>query len=175
MKKYIKSSPSYDLRPMYDSRQSFYSKARVDDDKDSTKLYSYNTLICTIDKRNDTITFTDAYNYSQTTRRHLREFLRQNGVSINLKDIVPGESYDIADGVLASTKIYSATEEDIDEFADGIDNLNDDFDYIVDGLEKLNRDSATGRNDALVIIESLSNALQSAISSIADKVVNTEE
>lgn len=95
MKKYIKASPSYDLRPEYDTRKSFYNKARVDDDRDSTKLYSYNTLICTIDKRNNTIEFTDAYNFSQTTRRHLREFLLQNGIDIAIKDIIPGEVYSI--------------------------------------------------------------------------------
>lgn len=95
MKKYIKASPSYDLRPEYDSRQSFYGKARVEDNGNEVTLYSYNTPICMIDRTRGVITFTEYYSYSQTTRRHLREFLYQNGIDINLKDIVPGEEYSI--------------------------------------------------------------------------------
>lgn len=71
--------------------------------------------------------------------------------------------------------IKSATEDTDDRLPSAIDDLNDDFDYIISGLEKLGRDGATGTNDALVIAESLSNALQSAISNIADKVGVEEE
>lgn len=95
MKRYIKASPSYDLRTQYDNRQSFYGKARVDDNGDTVTLYSYNTPICTIDRTSHTITFTEYYNYSQTTRRHLKEFLLQNGIDINTREIVPGEEYPI--------------------------------------------------------------------------------
>ena len=73
-------------------------------------------------------------------------------------------------------KYIKSAAEDMDErLPEAIDGLSEDFDYIVSGLEKLGRDGATGTNDALVIAESLSNALQGAIGSIADKVGMEEE
>lgn len=67
----------YDLSTRYDSRASFYGKARVqhDDDGESLHLWSYTTLVATI-------TGDKAYvfgTYSQTTLRHIKEFLLQNG------------------------------------------------------------------------------------------------
>ena len=73
----IKESPSYDMRPQYDSRQSFYGKARVDDDGGELTLYSYNTPVAKIS--GGKVQLLPKWDLSQTTLRHVKEFLRQNG------------------------------------------------------------------------------------------------
>ena len=75
--KSIKESPSYDMRPQYDSRQSFYGKARVDDDGGELTLYSYNTPVAKIS--GGKVQLLPKWDLSQTTLRHVKEFLRQNG------------------------------------------------------------------------------------------------
>lgn len=61
------------LEPEYDRAQSFYKKARVEED--GNKLYSYDTLVAEIKDGKPII-----YNaQSQTTRRHIRDFLLQKG------------------------------------------------------------------------------------------------
>lgn len=83
----------YELMCEYDTRQSFYGKAIVKEEKHKGKhgktrqlcLYSYGTLVATA-------TFFDIDNkksaayvyygrYSQTTTRHQKEFFKQNGLS----------------------------------------------------------------------------------------------
>jgi hypothetical protein len=74
----------YDLQCKYDSRQSFYGKARVqenkcDDDDPSHKelfLWSYSTHVATISCDGKAIVYGT---YSQTTLRHIKEFLLQYG------------------------------------------------------------------------------------------------
>ena len=67
------------LEPEYDSAQSFYKKARVEDD--GNKLYSYDTLVAEIKDGKPII-----YNaQSMTTRRHIRDFLLQKG--FDYKDV----------------------------------------------------------------------------------------
>ena len=75
--KKITEAPIYDLSPVYDSRQSFYSKARVDtgDKDDQNKLYSYNTLVAEIKDGKPVVYGT----YSATTLRHIKDWLKQNG------------------------------------------------------------------------------------------------
>ena len=81
---------SYDLSCRYDSRQSFYGKARVEiistPDVYTEKLYSYGTFVASaethyylgqVEKR---IYKYNGY-YSQTTTRHQKEFFRQQGLS----------------------------------------------------------------------------------------------
>lgn len=81
-----------DLECRYDSRNSFYGQALVEDyytllnnDEDDTiynrnvkviKLWSYDTLVCVMDKRKS-ILYVD-YPNSMTTNRHIIEFLNQN-------------------------------------------------------------------------------------------------
>ena len=70
-KRKAKLNESPVLEPRYDSRKSFYGKAKVEDDK----LYSYNTLVAEIKDGKPVV-----YGlYSQTTARHIKEWLRQNG------------------------------------------------------------------------------------------------
>ena len=67
------------LQPEYDSRASFYNKAETDDDK----LYSYGTLVAEIIDGKPVLY--DDWDYSQTTIRHVREFLRQHGFNAESK------------------------------------------------------------------------------------------
>ena len=65
------------LEPFYDTRQSFYGKAKVLHDEDgSITLLSYNTKVCRI--KGDTVELLPTWDYSLTTKRHVVEFLRQN-------------------------------------------------------------------------------------------------
>ena len=73
----------YDLSCRYDSRASFYGKAKVVEDKDVLKLYSYDTLVATIEKTKNGFECHYLGKYSQTTTRHQKEFFRQVGLSEN--------------------------------------------------------------------------------------------
>lgn len=76
----------YTLNPNYDSRKSFYNKAIVECLNSIQTLYSYSTKVAEIE--NGKITLYSAWDCSQTTLRHVKEFLRQNNVCINsVKDI----------------------------------------------------------------------------------------
>ena len=66
---------NYYLDCRYDSRASFYSKARVKCFDDETQiLSSYNTAVAVIKSGKAYINGT----YSHTTTRHIKEFLKQN-------------------------------------------------------------------------------------------------
>lgn len=77
----------YELEPMYDSRASFYGKARVrtTDDKEKfvKELISYSTVVASyiIDKHVNVEIYKYEGKYSQTTTRHQKEFFRQLGLS----------------------------------------------------------------------------------------------
>lgn len=76
-KKALVEKPVYGLEPRYDARKSFYGKAQVDtgDKGDKNKLYSYNTLVAEIKDGKPVVYGT----YSQTTLRHIKDWLKQNG------------------------------------------------------------------------------------------------
>ena len=75
-----------DLTCQYDSRQSFYGKAKVLTTRNTyemtQELYSYDTLVASIVWNFSKGTRTYIYNgkYSQTTTRHQKEFFKQNGL-----------------------------------------------------------------------------------------------
>ena len=73
----LNEAPYYALEPRYDARQSFYGKAHVDtgDNDDKNRLYSYDTLVAEIKDGNPVVYGT----YSQTTLRHIKDWLKQNG------------------------------------------------------------------------------------------------
>lgn len=71
----------YELSCRYDSRASFYGKAKVVEDKDILKLYSYDTLVATVEKTKEGFVCHYLGKYSQTTTRHQKEFFRQVGLS----------------------------------------------------------------------------------------------
>lgn len=64
------------LEPYYDARQSFYNKAFVNDEDDT--LYSYGTKVMEIRDGKPVITCRQDQ-ISQTTLRHIKEFLKQHG------------------------------------------------------------------------------------------------
>lgn len=76
----------YDLDCRYDSRKSFYGKARVEETKDDIgvvmRLYSYGTLVASYIEYNDigSKVFDWLGTWSQTTTRHQREFFKQLGL-----------------------------------------------------------------------------------------------
>lgn len=69
----------YELLPVYDGKKSFYNKAIIEEESGIKKLYSYNTLVCTLS--NNDIILNDAVDqsllFSNTTLRHIKEFLKQ--------------------------------------------------------------------------------------------------
>ena len=64
-----------ELIPRHDSRKSFYKKARVKQEDNKLILISYNTEVCIIENEKAHIKGF----YSNTTLRHIKEFLKQNG------------------------------------------------------------------------------------------------
>lgn len=80
--KSLEESPQYELSPEYDNRKSFYRKAIVNTDSGKDKLYSYNTLVAEMTDKGPVV-----YGiYSQTTLRHIKEWLRQHGFEATSKD-----------------------------------------------------------------------------------------
>lgn len=80
----------YNLSCRYDSRQSFYGKAKVEEkrtgDYYKAELYSYGTLVASVEyfyDNGDVVRTIYKYmgKYSQTTTRHQKEFFKQNGLS----------------------------------------------------------------------------------------------
>lgn len=63
------------IEPRYDSRKSFYGKARVRDENGRKVLTSYSTDVAYIENGKPTVKGM----YSATTSRHIKEFLKQNG------------------------------------------------------------------------------------------------
>lgn len=73
----------YELMPIYDNAKSFYGKARVEEGDTAKNLYSYSVLVAQIDElRNKANIFCT---HSQTTLRHIKEFLKQNGFKAETK------------------------------------------------------------------------------------------
>ena len=68
----------YFLESIYNSQKSFYNKAYVISNNKFISLYSYNTFIIAIDRESKELIYSHYWDYSQTTLRHLKEFLKQN-------------------------------------------------------------------------------------------------
>lgn len=92
-------SKCFDLRAIYDARQTFYGKAVVIvEDNGSMFLRSYGTVVAEIQNKGDGIQKAIVYgDYSQTTLRHIKEFLKQNGFFADnkkqiLTDYAPNEN-----------------------------------------------------------------------------------
>lgn len=75
----------YDLECRFDSRQSFYGKAKVEvttnKNVEDYKLYSYGTLVARLTKIGGINTYYYFGKYSQTTTRHQKEFFKQQGLN----------------------------------------------------------------------------------------------
>lgn len=70
------------LQPIYDARKSFYGKAKVYDLGYQVQLESYNTIMCVLQGSCLMLCAVD-YDCTQTSMRHVKEFLLQEGVNIN--------------------------------------------------------------------------------------------
>jgi hypothetical protein len=75
---------TYDLSCCYDSRASFYGKAKVVVKPNRLCLISYNTEVAVLDQtKNELLVkpteFSVNGKYSATTTRHIREFAQQQG------------------------------------------------------------------------------------------------
>ena len=68
----------YWLEPLHDGRKSFWKKTYVEVMGTTKTLYSYNTRVVSI--REQGVEFTSDAWYSWTTRRHVREFCRQENI-----------------------------------------------------------------------------------------------
>lgn len=86
----LNEEPVYKLDTRYDSRDSFYGKAKVDVRDDGSQiLYSYNTPVCIITKDGEVKLLRKGYLgwfSSPTTLRHVKEFLKQNGKDVGTKN-----------------------------------------------------------------------------------------
>lgn len=77
----------YELEPRYSSRKSFYGKAtEIYHDDGSIELKSYSTIVARITPTGKAVVYGQ---YSQTTTRHIKEFLKQHGFyADNMKQIL---------------------------------------------------------------------------------------
>ena len=80
---------SYGLNPVYDSRKSFYGKAKIVTADGITTLYSYDTPVATLGPRFNTRpypTLFGPWDETQTTLRLVKEFLRQHNFTADTKE-----------------------------------------------------------------------------------------
>jgi hypothetical protein len=74
-KKDINGLEYIELLPKFDARKNFYKKAIIIPISNGTQLQSYFTIVAKITNNKPTV-FGD---YSPTTLRHIKEYLKQNG------------------------------------------------------------------------------------------------
>lgn len=80
----------YWLDPIYDGRKSFYGKAIIEDKDDRKVLISYGSKVAKVVKGKITLNedVSDECLFSQTTTRHLKEFIRQTtGLILTTKQL----------------------------------------------------------------------------------------
>jgi hypothetical protein len=79
----------YELYPEYSRQQSFYGKALVEEKENGDEvLYSYMTVVAKCNRKKKTAEIYGGYAYdnlTNTTLRHIREFLKQNNMPIGSK------------------------------------------------------------------------------------------
>lgn len=81
------------LKPVFDTRKSFYNKAYIIRNYGRIELYSYNTLVLSINTLDSTYTLNYNINtsllFSNTTLRHIKECLHQFlGFDYNKKELI---------------------------------------------------------------------------------------
>lgn len=101
---------TFNLEPQYDSAKSFYGKARIETWGgwgQNANLYSYDTLVAQAGYIGSDITGEEyerfgiilwpAWDYSQTTLRHVKEFMQQNGFCRMSKREIIADAIDFND------------------------------------------------------------------------------
>ena len=149
----LKEEPVYDMAPEHDSRKSFYGKAKVDVRPDGTQiLYSYGTPVCKITKDGKATLLRKGYlgwASSQTTLRHVKEFLKQNGLeagSINdLRKNYPIEQFneDLNEGLVVDLL-------DKDEVEEGKKFIEEDNDEHIEQVVDVDADTVEELKDSYV-------------------------
>lgn len=71
----------YELSSQYGGRNSYYGKAQVEVNNGEQTLYSYGTPIMKIKDNGEMEMLCDHWALTNTTIRHIREFMQQNGLS----------------------------------------------------------------------------------------------
>ena len=71
------NAPFKDLKPIYSSARSFYSKARTVDNGITINLISYGSCVLSYNRKKNILLQNDYTKCSPTTRRHVIEFLEQ--------------------------------------------------------------------------------------------------
>ncbi len=102
------------LEPEFSGRKSFYGKAHVTDGDDGSKvLRSYDTDIMKIDSDGNITMLCNTDALTQTTLRHIREFLLQN----NMEPLTKRQLFDLINkgNMNESAKILTEAPEDISE------------------------------------------------------------
>jgi predicted kinase len=75
----------YELTARFDARNSFYHKAMVGVTKNTTTLFAYETTVASIKKGK--LKLLDAWNSSNTTRRHLQDFVIQHNMEAQFEEL----------------------------------------------------------------------------------------
>lgn len=100
IKNYIKENNTteiYILTTQYDTKKSFYNKALVKVYNNIKVLYSYDTPVCYIYDNSKYIMYylnydiKDSLLFSNTTLRHIKEFLLQNINILRLSHMIDGK------------------------------------------------------------------------------------
>ena len=77
-----------DLKPINDSRKSFYGKAKLVVSNGCIDLLSYDTFIASYNSDTGVLIYNEYFDYSQTTLRHLKEFIFQClGKVVGIKEL----------------------------------------------------------------------------------------
>ena len=111
-KEYGKNESVEELEPRFDSRASFYGKAKVDTNGDEYTLISYQTPILKIKDGNIEV-LCDEDDLSQTTMRHVRDFLKQ--MDWDNKINLSGKDYPITKKWLMARKNTAQSDTDLNE------------------------------------------------------------
>lgn len=76
------------LRSIYDNQKSFYKKAYFIENENTIQLFSYDTLVLTYFKSDNSYLLNDLVNdellFSNTTKKHLLEFLKQKNYNFKI-------------------------------------------------------------------------------------------
>ena len=75
----------FELTPKFDSRKSFYGKAKIRFEGDRQILLSYDTPVAFIEPDRLPVML-DCWDSTQTTLRHVKEFLKQNDFTADTKE-----------------------------------------------------------------------------------------
>lgn len=152
VKEKLTESPMRNLEPRYDSRKSFYGKARVEDDypeKGSKVLYSYNTPVVGIREGKVTLLRNGylGWSSSSTTLRHVKDFLQQEGFEIGsykeLANMYPIQQFDAWKRQESIKEAKTSNSEEkltgrVYKKKDVIEDTNDCEDNSCDDTKKLN-------------------------------------